>query len=64
LALYDKALRVGIFLRLELGLRLRILLTCVTISEYDLTLDGKRVGYTSTTTDTPSASPTSGSAAA
>jgi hypothetical protein len=62
---YDKARRVGLFLWLGLGLRLRIPLTCVIVSEYDLALDGQRVGCTFTTTAMPSsASPTSGSAAA
>jgi hypothetical protein len=61
---YDKALRVGLILRLRFGLRLRDVPTRVTIIESNLTLDGQRVGCTYTTTATPSASPTSGSAAA
>jgi hypothetical protein len=64
LAPYDKALRVGLSLRLGFGLRLRDVLTRVIVTENDLTLDGQRVGCTSTTTATTSASPTSGSAAA
>jgi hypothetical protein len=64
LAPYDEALRVVLYLQLRLGLRFRILLACVTVSEYDIILDGQRVGCTSTTTATPTASPTSGSVAA
>jgi hypothetical protein len=64
LAPCDKALRVGLFLGLRFGLRLRDVLTRVTVTENNLTLDGQRVNCTSTTTATPWASPTSGSAAA
>jgi hypothetical protein len=59
-----KALPVGLILRLGFGLRLRDVLTRVTVTESNLTWDGQRVGCTSKTTATPSAFPTSGSAAA
>jgi hypothetical protein len=40
LAPYDKALQVGLFLRLGFGLRFRYVLTRVTVTENNLTLDG------------------------
>jgi hypothetical protein len=40
LAPYDKALRVIIFLRLGFGIRLRDVLTRVTVTDNNLTLDG------------------------